>query len=78
MPKLSYNQRRMIVAVALVFLLLSEANQYWKLHWFGDYGRAAEGVAIAFLFITVLYIGPTISEMRERRAQKDRALGQDK
>jgi hypothetical protein len=54
--------------MALAFMLFSEANQYWKLHWFGDYDGAAEGVAIAFLFIAVLYIGPTISEMRERRA----------
>jgi len=77
MPKLSYNQRRIILAASLILFLVSEVSRYWKLHWFGDFDGPAEIVGIAFLFVAVLYIGPTVSELKQRRVQRDGELRLD-
>jgi hypothetical protein len=55
------------------FLLLLP-DYFWDLNWFGPYDRDVFTAAIVLMFVGVLYLGPTIPEMKEHRARQKKEL----
>jgi hypothetical protein len=75
MVKLSYNARRLILGLIwapATFILLSN---FAGLNWFGKYERDAVTISFVLLLVGVLFIGPSLSEMRQRREEQRKSSG---
>jgi hypothetical protein len=72
MRTLAFNQKRLIVGVALAAALFSVANYYLDLGVFGRFGKHMIAASFVVLFLSMRYAGPTITEVREYREQQRR------
>jgi len=70
MKSLSFNTKRTIVGGALTFTLVCLANYWFGFNLFGSFDRKILVVSFAILGVVVLYVGPTVAEIREYRAKK--------
>ncbi len=77
MQKLSFNTRRVIVGFAMVPMLVWVLNHYAGLRWFAKYDEIIKVTSFLLLLIAVVFIGPSVEELRERRAKRIRDSGLD-
>ena len=70
MSKLSFNGKRILVAIALSITLICLANFYLDLDLFGQFGKKILVVSVGLLIVVVLFFGPTIKEMEDYREKK--------
>jgi len=67
---LSFNARRLIVALALLPFLLAVANLYFNWHWFGRVDKYVMLVCAVALFLVLRYLGPTVRDAQNYRMTK--------
>jgi hypothetical protein len=67
---LSFNARRVIVAVLGLIAVSCLANHYLKLGFFGQFSWKAVIVSFGVLLFCLLYVGPTVDEIRSYRDKK--------
>lgn len=70
MRKLSYNARRILLAVIWVPTTVALVNHVLGLNWFGAYERDVVPISLVLLVVGVLFIGPSLEEMRERNKKR--------
>jgi hypothetical protein len=70
MAKLSYNRKRLIVAITLVPYVLSVINLTFGLQIFGRNAKQVMAASTVVLFLVWRYFGPTLDEVREHRDAK--------
>jgi hypothetical protein len=71
--KMTYNQKRIVAALLLVFVALAGANYYFG---FGILPRYAKLIMLLGVLLTVIYVGrfgPTRDEMEKHRSRKTAA-----
>ena len=64
MPKLSYNQNRVVAVILLALLLFSAVNDYFELAIFG-LGKGFLAVVLLLSVVWGAFFAPTRQEMRE-------------
>jgi hypothetical protein len=68
----TFNRKRVISGIASIPIVGCVVNSLFELHWFAPYDRPV-GSAITLLGGIVIYLfGPSLSELREYRAAKER------
>ena len=72
MSKLSYKAKRVILTVIGVPFAISFVNYYASLNWFGGYDRQVMAALLFLSVMTIVFIGPTVSEVREERERRDK------
>ena len=72
MLKMSCDTRRVISALIWAPTTLSLLSHFTGLNWFGKYERYVIPVSLFLLVVAVLYIGPSLSEMRQRGEESRR------
>jgi len=70
MPTLSFNKKRLIVAIALLPCLLCVVNYFLDLQIFGQFAKQALIASFIVLFLVMRYLGPTLREIEEYRDAK--------
>lgn len=68
--KLSYKARRALVGIALAACGLCIANYYFHLHFFGRFDEQVMFASLFIYAIILLYVGPSVEEMRKYRDRK--------
>ena len=56
-------------------MLIWMLNHYVGFAWFAEYDKDVEAISFIVLLVAVLFIGPTIPELEERRAKRIRDQG---
>lgn len=77
MLRLSYNAKRLIVALIWVPTIFSLMSHYVGLNWFGKFEPDVVPISLVLLVIAVLFVGPSPSEMREQKIRKQEKREQD-
>ena len=72
MSKLSYNTRRVILAVIWVSAMIGVISHYAGLGLFGEYDRYAFSAILLLLIVGAFWIMPRIDEMKKRAERKQR------
>ena len=70
MSRLSFNGKRILVAIALSITLICLANYYLDLGLFGRFDKKVLVMSVGALIVVVLFFGPTIKEMQDYRDRK--------
>ena len=70
MRKLSFNEKRALAGVATAAAVLCSASYFLHLHVFGAADKSVMIVSFVLLGIDVLYVGPTVEELRDYRAKQ--------
>jgi hypothetical protein len=70
MLRLSFNSRRAIVGVALALTLFCLINYYLGFGLFGSLDKKVLIASFGVLGFCILYIGPTMGELREYRDRR--------
>jgi len=68
--QISFTAKRVINGIVLALVLLSAANAMFGLNLFGRFHKDALIFSLLLAYIVVMYVGPSITEMRNYRAQK--------
>jgi hypothetical protein len=58
-------------------MLVWALNHYAGLRWFSEYDKGLEAISFIVLLIAVVFVGPTLAEMEDRRAKRIRDQGLD-
>jgi len=61
----------------MVPMLFWALNHFADLSWFPEYDKYIEVASFILLLVAVVFIGPSLAELRERRAERIRDLGLD-
>jgi len=56
-------------------MLIWAINHYGGFGWFAKYDKGLEAASFIVLLIAVVFIGPTVTELEERRAKRIRDQG---
>lgn len=53
-------------------MLVWTLNHYADFRWFAAYDKGVEAASFIVLLIAVCFVGPTVAEIEERRAKRNR------
>ncbi|HWU56734.1 MAG TPA: hypothetical protein VN175_14585 [Rhizomicrobium sp.] len=58
-------------------MLVWALDHYAGFRWFSEYDKDLETISFIVLLMAVVFVGPTLTEMEERRAKRIRDQGLD-
>lgn len=70
MGNLSFNAKRIVVAIPLSIVLFCAVNYFFDLGVFGPFGKKVLVASTAVLVVALLCFGPTVQEIYEHRDKK--------
>jgi hypothetical protein len=73
MSKITYNGKRIVLGIGLLFWFLCVANYYLNLGMSGRFGKHVVILVFVVLLLFQHYIGPSFTEVREHRDNKRHA-----
>jgi hypothetical protein len=76
LANLTFNNKRLIVGVALLPCLFCVVNYYLNFGIFGRFGKQVLVASFIALYLVMQFIGPTVDEVRAYRAA--RRAGRDR